>query len=265
MNREIALSMLGRTAGARSLIVSNQSVYDIIKLIQHKHGKCAADYDRIAAFFWAGSLYATCERLWKFCKRYIKYDVETEEEQTVSSPQAILIKGKGDCKHYSLFIGGILDALSRQGHRINWFYRFASYNPLDFTPGHVFVVVQDQDREIWIDPVLSEFDYHKFYISALDKNFSVNKSKNSPASMSGIVLPGSKVRQLGLSRLRGMEVLQGIGTTAQTGYVIEKVSAAVAAIPVYPISTIVGAAGAVIGFFLATFGNKYTASTQVRL
>lgn len=265
MNRETALSILGYPAGGKTLVVSNQSVYDIIKLIKHKHGKCAADYDRIAPFFWTGNLYTTCERLWKFCKRYIKYDVETEEVQTVSSPQAILKNAKGDCKHYSLFVGGVLDSLARSGHRINWFYRFASYNPLDFTPGHVFVVVNDGGREIWIDPVLDEFDWHKFYISALDKDFSVNKSKNKPAQMSGIVLPGPKGRQLGLSRLKGYEVLQQIGTTAQTGYVIEKVSAAVAAIPVYPISTIVGAAGAVVGFFLATFGNKYTASTQVRL
>lgn len=262
MNRNTVLSILGSASGSRTLIVSNQSVFDIIKLIKHKHGKCAADYDRIAAFFWAGNLYETCLRLWRFCRKFIRYDVETEDVQTVSSPQAILTKGVGDCKHYSLFIGGVLDALSRQGHKIDWFYRFASYNPLDFTPGHVFIVVNDAGREIWIDPVLDEFDWHKFYISALDKDFSIKKGK--PGTMSGIILPGAKGRQLGLSRLRGYEVLQQIGTTAQTGYVIEKVSAAVAAIPVYPISTIVGAAGAVIGFFLATFGNKYTASTQVR-
>jgi hypothetical protein len=271
MNRNTVLAQLGE-AGKSKMIVSNQSVYDIIKLIKLKHGKCAGDYDKIALYFWKGSVPATCKYLWEFCKRYLPYKVESEETQTVSGPSAILQRAGSlddkpetpgiDCKHFSLFIAGVLDSLTRQGYYFDWVYRFASYNPLDPTPGHVFIVVFYKGSEIWIDPVLDSFNYHKMFWTATDRNFSVSNYK---ATMSGIIMPVHVRSKSGLSSLKGHSVLQGIGTTAQTGQIIEKVSASVAAIPVYPVSSIVAAAGTLVGFFLATFGNKYTASTQVRL
>jgi len=65
---------------------------------------------------------------------------------------------QGDCKHYAGFIGGILAACSRiTGQPINWKYRFAAYNG-GTLPEHVFIVLNDQGREIWIDPVLKTFN-----------------------------------------------------------------------------------------------------------
>lgn len=47
----------------------------------------------------------------------------------------------------------MLDALNRLTTRkIDWCYRFASYHVLSSTPHHVFIVVNDEGREIWIDP-----------------------------------------------------------------------------------------------------------------
>jgi hypothetical protein len=67
--------------------------------------------------------------------------------------------GHGDCKHYSGFIAGVIDAVNRKtGAGIDWVYRFASYDIFDPTPVHVFIVVKDYGREIWIDPVLKKLN-----------------------------------------------------------------------------------------------------------
>ena len=49
-------------------------------------------------------------------------------------------------------------------------YRFASYKIFNKEPQHVFVVVNPgTNNEIWIDPVLKEFNYKKPYSHAIDK------------------------------------------------------------------------------------------------
>jgi hypothetical protein len=54
---------------------------------------------------------------------------------------------------------GILDALRRcYGYDYKLFYRFGSYELFEMMPAHVFVVLVDQGREYWIDPVLSKFN-----------------------------------------------------------------------------------------------------------
>jgi hypothetical protein len=163
------MQRLPAPTGRSVVIEQDQNVSDIISLISFVHKKNLATYDRIGQYFWTGDLYSTCENLWNFCKDNIAYDIETDKKQTVRSPQRILSERAGDCKHYASFIGGCLGALQRQGHSINWAYRFASYKVFDSTPGHVFVVVFDQGEEIWIDPVLDSFDEHRQYVNAIDK------------------------------------------------------------------------------------------------
>lgn len=263
MNRTQVLSNISGNDMPKTKVIENQSVSDIIKLIKHKHKKTVGDYDQFSGMFWRGDVYDTCESLWNFCKKNIRYYEESEDEQTISQPKIILEKGEGDCKHYSLFIGGVLDSLKRKGYPIEWKYRFASYNPFDPTPGHVFVVVDDEGKEIWIDPVLSSFDNHKPFSNAVDKNFSV--SQNKTATMAGIVLPGRQSR-LGLSQIKGYGVLMNqpeqMGTTAQTGQLIMKVAPSLAVVPV--VGWIAAAGGELIGGFLSIFGNKYSTSDNVR-
>ena len=140
------------------LIKDDQYVRDIIKEVLDAHEIYAEDYDQIAGFFDSGSIEQICKQLFDFCKNYIHYRRESKEDQTTQSPSGIIVLGHGDCKHYAGFIGGVLDALRRKGRKIKWWYRFASYDWLDNTPGHVFVVVKDKGKEIWIDPVLRQFN-----------------------------------------------------------------------------------------------------------
>lgn len=132
----------------------NQTINQLINYILDSHERNRKYYDQIAAEFDNGqSVEKICTTLYQFVQKNVKYKEEPGKLQTTSIPAGILIRGQGDCKHYASFIGGVLDALNRAGRRIKWAYRFVSYDPKDQRPRHVFVVVNDKGRELWIDPV----------------------------------------------------------------------------------------------------------------
>lgn len=143
------------------------------------HKKYSADYDKICLQFWKTNTLETCRSLYQFFKQYFYYVVESDSVQTLRSPAAIIKLGTNpkiglDCKSYSLFIGGVLDALSRRGYPIKWCYRFASYKPYDRLPHHVFVVVNPgSSNEIWCDPVINTFNWHKPYNFKTDRFMSL--------------------------------------------------------------------------------------------
>lgn len=241
MNRQYLIKKIGVPPPPEKLVAADQDAYDIINRMLLKHKACACDYDKIADEFNAQDVYQVGEKIWNFCKANLKYDEETINRQNVSSPQTILMRGHCDCKGYALFIGGILDALNRQGWNIKWKYRFASDDIFNDIPGHVFVVVNDNGQEIWIDPVLSEYNADHYFPYYQDR-----KVKAPAAAMAGC----------------GCDASQAIGSTYSTGVLISKVSPALAAIPV--VGWIGAAGGEVVGFFLQIFGSKYNTSTGVR-
>lgn len=179
MNRNYLIKKIGSPPPLESKVKDDQDAYDIITRMLIKHKKCACDYDKIAADFDAQDIYGVAEKLWNFCKKNIAYDEENIGRQNVSSPQTILQRGHCDCKGYALFIGGVLDALNRQGWVIKWKYRFASDDIFNDIPGHVFVVVTDSGHEIWIDPVLSTFNEDHYFPYYEDRKVNV------PAAVTG--------------------------------------------------------------------------------
>lgn len=135
-------------------VADDQKVKDIIKQILVAHDRYAGYYDKIALYFDGESIEKICNNLFEFCRKEIAYKEEPEDDQTTALPSGILSRAQGDCKHYAGFIGGCLDGIKRlTGRKINWCYRFASYNLFTQSPHHVFVVVKDKAGEIWIDPV----------------------------------------------------------------------------------------------------------------
>jgi hypothetical protein len=244
MNR-IALARIIGSGPEEKLIVQRQSVNDIIRQVVIKHKKETASYDKIAYCFDGGSLNDTCRRLFEFCKQNIEYREEPEDSQYTSAPYTILMRGYADCKGYALFIAGVLDALKRRGSDIDWEYRFVSYKTNKPMPGHVFVVVKTNGNEIWVDPVMTSYDFYKPYYYELNK-----RVRTVPANTLGscdclVSTDSSKV-----------------GSAQQTGALIQKVSPALAVVPV--VGWVAAAAGEVIGFFLIAFGSKYSQSTGVR-
>ena len=131
------------------LIESKQDVDDIIEEILRSHKLFKKDYDKIADKFTGQK--NVLQALFEFCQVNFPYHEETTKLQSTRSPASLLERAgrkEFDCKHYSTFIGGVLDALRRKGYPIEWYYRFASYD----TSEHVYVVVIQDGTEIWLDP-----------------------------------------------------------------------------------------------------------------
>lgn len=156
--REKLLSLLPPYQDTWVLVNPDQDVKDIVRDICDKHAEFASHYDLIALYFDADTIPEVCDKLQQFCLDNITYNEEKElidgsPVQTTAIPGGILTRGYGDCKHYASFCGGVLAALNRiADKKIKWCYRFVSYRIERPVPYHVFVVVQYQGREIWIDP-----------------------------------------------------------------------------------------------------------------
>jgi hypothetical protein len=137
-------------------ITPDQTVKSIIREVINAHYEFTGHYDLIAPYFYADTTKQICANLYNFCKENLKYREEGDEDQTTAIPAGILIRGDStgvDCKHYASFCGGVLDAINRlYDKNIKWCYRFASYRVFDKEPHHVFIVVNDNGGEIWIDP-----------------------------------------------------------------------------------------------------------------
>lgn len=146
-------------------VVQKQGTDDIIDYILYVHAAYANDYDLIFEFFECPRVYDSAVDLWTFLKNNLVYNAETGKDQSVKGPSAILQDSSGvDCKHYSLFIGGVLDAISRNAQDSwSWAYAFASDTDPVY-PTHVFVVIFDGKTQYWIDPCLSSFDKRKKYV-----------------------------------------------------------------------------------------------------
>lgn len=169
MDAAILMGILSPFQNRREMLTAEQSTGDIIDAILDAHRRHAQDYSKISSFFNAGSKKATARRIFNFLKKNVRYVIEPGSKQTVKSPSAILATGYGDCKHYSLFAGGILQNLG-----IPFAYRFASYKLFDKQPQHVFVVVDPgTENEIWIDPVVGDFNYKKPYSYATDRKMAL--------------------------------------------------------------------------------------------
>lgn len=153
VSKSLVLSKLPAYTDSWVMVVEDQDVSDIISLIIDKHIETASDYDAIAPLFVGRTPEDTADNLVLFCTENIVYKAEGKHRQTVGSPQAILSRGKGDCKHFASFIGGVLDAISRTtDQKFDWCYCFASYDIAETTPYHVFVIMDTDLGRVYLDP-----------------------------------------------------------------------------------------------------------------
>jgi len=176
------LGKLSPFLNQQSVVVENQGVNDIISGILETHNKYLKEYDKIYPYFIGSDLYETSKNIFDFLKKNVPYSIESNELQFLKSPASI-ISTPSDCKSYSLMACGIADAIRRNtGEDIEVLYRFASYDPFDKVPQHVFCVVRGDGEEFWIDPVLNKFDEKKQPYFFKDKNIN----KMSLVGLSGV-------------------------------------------------------------------------------
>ena len=160
--------------GEKKIIVADQNVEDIMREMIKTHELHKNDYNKIYHFFIRSTPEKTCKAIFDFLKKNVKYVIESSKNQKLKSPGGIVYTGNttgSDCKNYSLFTNGIIDAINRSGKmKIPFCYRFASYKIYEKNPQHVFsVAYPGTKKEIWIDPVLPGFDQRKMYEYKIDK------------------------------------------------------------------------------------------------
>ena len=166
----------------QNVVVENQGVNDIITGILQTHNKYNEEYNKIYPYFIGSDLQETSKNIFNFLKKNVPYDIESNDLQFLKSPSSI-VSTPSDCKSYALFSCGVLDAIRKNlGEDIEVIYRFASYDPFDKIPQHVFCVVRGDGEEFWIDPVLNKFNEKKQPYFYKDKN--VNKM--SLVGLSGV-------------------------------------------------------------------------------
>ena len=206
MNKQYILGKLSPFGQKKILLKSDQGVPDIISAMLSAHKLYASEYDKISKDFYVGNGIQTAKNIFDFLKKNVKYKIESENNQRIMSPSAIVSLSKNDCKNYALFIMGVLDSLKRKGLIKNdIFYRFASYKLLDEIPHHVFAVIKDsKGNEFFIDPVLSSYNERKTYYHKIDKR------PNMPMySISGV----SNNNQVGLFKKKKPAVTTTTTTT----------------------------------------------------
>jgi hypothetical protein len=161
ISKNFILGILPPFQNKQNVILENQNVSDIITGILNTHKKYAKDYDKIYKYFIGEDLEQTGRNIFDFLKNNVPYFIESNEFQYLKSPASI-ISTKGDCKSFALFACGCLQAFARnQNPDLEVYYRFASYDPFNKTPEHVYCVVKEYGQEYWIDPVLDRFNQRK--------------------------------------------------------------------------------------------------------
>jgi hypothetical protein len=188
IDKNIILSNLPPYTNTKIVLVKNQSVKDIEKAIIENFYKYRSQYLNIAEIFVGATVEDTCKNIYDFLRKYVKNITEGEAVQTVKSPAAIVATGLtvgSDCKNYALFVAGVLDAINTLGiQKINFAFRFAKYYDLfGDVSNHVFIVVNDNGDDIWID-CINEVDCFNDKSRVPDKIKDV-KIKNMLQSVSG--------------------------------------------------------------------------------
>jgi len=107
----------------------------------------------------------TCRNIFNFLMQNIRYKVDGDN-QKIKLPSAFLREKEGDCKSYSLFTASILANL-----KIPFSFTYASYNPTDNTPEHIYVTTK---KGCIIDAVWGKFDSEKKASYKFQRNMNIS-------------------------------------------------------------------------------------------
>jgi hypothetical protein len=159
ISKKVVLQKLSPFNNYRKVVSTDQTVTDIIDGILDTHNQYFGEYDKISDLFVGDSELETARNIFNFLKSSVPYYIESNKNQTLRSPSAIVAM-PADCKSYALFANGVLDSLNRKGIlQVPLAFRFAGYKNNTREPQHVFAVMYPgTKKEIWIDPVLPRFN-----------------------------------------------------------------------------------------------------------
>lgn len=162
MDANQILKSLPPYKGVKKILVHDQNLNQVIDGVVNAADEYKNHYKYIWQFFSAANVKETAKNVFNFLKKNSDYVIEPDTKQSIKSPSAILATGKkiyggNDCKNFALFTAGVLRAYREYMKQdFELFLRFAGYNGGGLQ--HVFVVVKKNNTEIWVDPVLNNFD-----------------------------------------------------------------------------------------------------------
>ena len=152
MLRQKLLKTVGQPNYRSKLISDWQNTDDIIKALKTQHIENRKYSQKIAKYFCGANERETAKNIFNFLKREIQYRVEPAQTQTTKSIPRLLADGYGDCKHYTNFANGVLEACGYKP-----IYRFAGYGSKGLQ--HTYTYLPESNTVL--DAVLSTFDTEK--------------------------------------------------------------------------------------------------------
>lgn len=143
---------------------------DIINTLVQTHPLSVKTVEKFAKHLKGDTEKQTCENVWNFVKKNIKYVLDPSGTQKLKTASRTWYDKFGDCKSYSLLIGSLLQNLGIKAK-----YRLVSYSDMDI-PTHVYVVT---DKYV-LDCCLPAFNIEKKY------NFKRDIDMTKISMLSGI-------------------------------------------------------------------------------
>lgn len=201
ISADFILSKLPPYTGTSNVITNSQSVNDIKKAILKSFEADKNQYSKIAPYFIGNTVEQTCKKVFDFLRANVINITESVDKQSVKSPAAIIATGKtigSDCKNYSLFCAGILDAINRSGlQKIPVTFRFCRYKQFDGSyMEHVFIVVNaGKKNEIWVDcikdvPYFNSKRYPDFYTDKKINSMALVRMSGTPKNQKETIVNG---------------------------------------------------------------------------
>lgn len=139
--------------GRDEFICQFQNASDITRVIRRAEYESREFAKKLVPFFKKNDDERTCELVWLFLRKYIRYQAEPKEKQTGKTIARFLLDQKGDCKHYSTTSTGILNACGIPA----WFV-VVRQSDIDRSKFHAYCQALVGSKIVTIDPCRKSFD-----------------------------------------------------------------------------------------------------------
>ena len=179
---------------------------DIVRTVLHMHEKYNSEVKDFAEYLRGSNTMETCNNIWQFLKRNIRYKKDPPGVQWVKSPARTWEDKFCDCKSYAVFIGSLLTCL-----KIKCVFRFVSFDSSSRLPTHVYIAVPNGRKEIIIDDVIDSFNTEVPYTYKQDHMTKIIEMNGVPRSLPIRRAVGS-VSGFGTLGLNNAQVSGGIDT-----------------------------------------------------
>ncbi|GFS26143.1 hypothetical protein ElyMa_005204200 [Elysia marginata] len=145
------------------VILENTTIHNTVKFMLKNAKKYAWQTANISRLLLGSTRLETLRRVFKFTFDHIAYRLDDDETEQVRTPARTWHDRRTgvDCDCFTVFIASILENL-----KIHYKMRVADYTGNGFQ--HIYIVVPDGNKEVFLDPVIREFNRQKPYLEKKD-------------------------------------------------------------------------------------------------